>query len=407
MIVEKVPLPDVDEADLPDSAPPAYDSLTTSSSNWNAGEKAGPSQASSTSCQPLSSPSSVSSLGSKKQRPSGWFPFFSSSRAAALEVKETVSGLIREIVKNPESTAPVLIFDSCAEACRAHNLSLASLLQEPSIEGHSPIYWAIIKRRPEPPKPGEQDLITALLVRAAPLTDATISEIRLACLQSSDHVLFQRLRQMRAFAPISGAEEMLLGSSGTSDQVIVEEVPGDEGAFVAHFRIVMFQRRMRISKEINLEFIARGRLWSFKFFVVQAHDARVDRNRQAPPVGTWALALSLMEHSPPTWIDSRLVIEEARPVPPDPSTSPGSAPKAQDSKSKPKPTISLRLKSGSAQLTALGRGYFNNIISVSLEDSLMANSLQYTGSSYIAADESLQARLEARLAKPEAECIIC
>lgn len=37
----------------------------------------------------------------------------------------------------------------------------------------------------------------------------------------------------------------------------------------------------------------------------------------------------------------------------------------------------------------------------------MATSLQYDGSSYIAADEKLRARLEARLGKQDGDCIIC
>ncbi|KAF7437582.1 hypothetical protein PC9H_004424 [Pleurotus ostreatus] len=47
------------------------------------------------------------------------------------------------------------------------------------------------------------------------------------------------------------------------------------------------------------------------------------------------------------------------------------------------------------------------IIVASLEDSLMGASLQYSGTSYIARDAMLRARLEARLRKPEAECVIC
>jgi len=42
------------------------------------------------------------------------------------------------------------------------------------------------------------------------------------------------------------------------DEIIVEDVPGDEGAFVVKFEVVQFQQRMRISKRISLEFIARG-----------------------------------------------------------------------------------------------------------------------------------------------------
>jgi hypothetical protein len=42
------------------------------------------------------------------------------------------------------------------------------------------------------------------------------------------------------------------------DSITVEDVPGDEGAFAANFEIAHFQQRMRVSKRIALEFIARG-----------------------------------------------------------------------------------------------------------------------------------------------------
>ena len=133
------------------------------------------------------------------------------------------------------------------------------MLQEPSVEGHTPIYWAIINR-PSPPEPDEPDLVSAMLSHAAPLTDATVDEIRLACLHTSDHALFQKLRRSPAFSPLTGTEEILLGGSVPVDDVDVADVKGDEGAFVAVFRMPMFQKRMRISGSIRLEFIAKGAL---------------------------------------------------------------------------------------------------------------------------------------------------
>ncbi|GBE80818.1 hypothetical protein SCP_0305380 [Sparassis crispa] len=450
MIVIKDPLPYIGEAELAAEAPPAYEdgdfdqwAAATSEAYAHLQEtKAGPPTArpfgrilrtfaSTPRTSPVSTPSSpspstpisptlsstLSSLQSKKPgaRSSTWFArTFGSSSRTAKEVKESVTGLLREIVKQPETTASVLIIDSCAEACRTHNLSLPSILQEPSLEGRSTIYWAVIKHPLQPPSPHERDLISTLLDLAAPLTEATISEIRLACLQNSNQPLFQWLRQMPVFSPLNGKDEILLGSSTPRDEIAVENVPGDEGAFIVRFRVMLFQKRMRVSKQVKLEFIARGRMWSLKFLIVTDGDKRLSHRRERP--GTWAVTLALVEHSPPTWIDSRLIIEEA------PSTSPESASTSQslvdvvrpfspskggEARANSKPTISLRLKSGSSQLAPAGPNYPNDMIVASLGESLMANSLQYDGSSYIGSDESLQARLEARLGKPDAQCIIC
>jgi len=140
--------------------------------------------------------------------------------------------------------------------------------------------------------------------------------------------------------------------------------------------------------------------------------------RSGPRQGSWCISLSLLEHSPPTWIDSRLIIPEPTPTtaePPfQPSTSP-SSPSLLDrikARPKPKPTIVIRLMSP-LQLVAPPATSQNHkectAIVVSLEDSMMGSSLQYAGTSYIAPDETLRARLEARLgrAASDSECTIC
>ena len=78
------------------------------------------------------------------------------------------------------------ILASCAESCSAKNLSLSALLQEAVVAGHGPIYWAIVNYRPS--------LLDALLTHAMPLTPATLSEMRNACLVASNQVLFHSLR---------------------------------------------------------------------------------------------------------------------------------------------------------------------------------------------------------------------
>ncbi|KAH9889274.1 hypothetical protein C8Q73DRAFT_747800 [Cubamyces lactineus] len=465
MIIDKSPLPG-DEVNIePEDAPPSYDASVDVRPPLPQDEKAGSSSAYST--QTIThnsssfavspkSPSTVSSHkpGGKRPSSTSWFNFGPSARATK-EVRATIKGLLRDLVKQADAQGALGVLESCADACRTYDLSLSALLQERSIEGHTPLYWSIINR-PSPESSDtssltptstqgsserDRDVVMALLSHAAPLTDATVDDIRLACLHASDHGLFQRLRRSPAFAPVSGSDEILLGSTVPVDDVEVEDVPGDEAGFVVHFRIPMFQKRMRISQEIPLEFIAKGRLWSLRFLVAKESDSRL--GYQHMRAGSWVVALSLLPHSPPTSIDSRLVIEDPRartaqsPISPSTSTSTStSLPSSQSSsgpptsltdavegmvqqiaresegplawRDKPKPKIELRIKRGE-QLTAptSSRSVYHPIIVVPLEEDVRANSLQFKGCPYIESDGSLLARLEARLVQPGTDCIIC
>jgi hypothetical protein len=137
-----------------------------------------------------------------------------------------------------------------------------------------------------------------------------------------------------------------------------------------------------------------GRMWCLAFSV-----ASDDRPSTGPRSGAWCLSLSLFEHSPPTWIDSRLLIKEPFRVssPPSPALIDAPTPEVtspslpspllpvRNGRFKPKPTITLRLKSGNAQLTppssaSPGRNRDHDRqsqIVISLDDSLMGSSLQY------------------------------
>lgn len=261
MILDKGLLPD---DPTPEDAPPAYDYSSSSSSYV----PPVPEKSSSSKPQALpSSPSSSSSLSSppfaKKSASKGkarWFPFGQSK--ATKEVKITVHNLIRDVVRVPDA-AGISVLHNCEEACASHNLSFSSILQEPSIEGHSALYWAIIKRPRDVPGAGGLELVETMLTMATPLSESAISEVRLACLQSSDQILFQRLRHTPAFSPLSGTDEILLGADIPPDGISIEELPGNQGEFAATLRIAAFQKRMRISKQVRLEFIARGTLYLF------------------------------------------------------------------------------------------------------------------------------------------------
>ena len=60
------------------------------------------------------------------------------------------------------------------------------------------------------------------------------------------------------------------------DDVDVEDVKEDEVAFVAKFRIPLFQKRMRISESIRLEFIAKGASSCFSVCVTATGDEDAD-----------------------------------------------------------------------------------------------------------------------------------
>ncbi|KAJ2932521.1 hypothetical protein H1R20_g4566, partial [Candolleomyces eurysporus] len=224
----------------PQARPPVYPRSPYASSSRSAGS-------SSTVCTPCNTKG-------------GWFNFIATRTEK--DVRCTVLGLVRDLVRehHSDSSAPAGILQSCAAACEAHSLSLSTILQEKSIENHTPLYWAIVKRRPdEELKEDSQipDLLIALLSHATPLNRKTIMDIRHACLITSDQRLFQRLRMSPEFATVSGSDQMLLGVTLPHDEIEVEELPAEEGDFVVHFVIPHFQKRMMVTQEIVLEFIAR------------------------------------------------------------------------------------------------------------------------------------------------------
>ena len=266
MIIDKPPLPG-DEVEIQD-APPSYDALEGVPPPPPRDEKAaGPSSpfptTRTTPATPPTSPGSQASIAVSAKRDgkrggTSWFNFGPSSKAAK-EVRATVLGLLRDLVKQGDTQGGALgVLESCADACKTYDLSLSSLLQEKSVEGHTPLYWAIVNRPALPPRPDDLDLVSAILSHAAPLTDATVDELRLACLHTSDHSLFQKLRRSPAFSPVSARDELILGGNVPQDDVDVEDVKADESAFVVSFKIPMFQKRMRVSETVRLEFIAKG-----------------------------------------------------------------------------------------------------------------------------------------------------
>lgn len=235
--------------------PPSYDQInpgrSSVSSNFQPDVKAGPSSSS-----PTPNPTSIAGppLQLAKQKPrTTWLDSFRLSQQAK-EVQATVRSIIRDVVKQPKTSASMGLLESCADACVSNNLSFSDILQEPSVEGHPAIYWAIVKRQ----SPDDFELITSLMSYSAPLTTQTMTEVRLACLHVGDQPLFQCLWRSPEYGALSGADRMLLGVSSPPDTMDVEELPGQDGPFTARLTIMHFEKRMKVSGEVAFEFIARG-----------------------------------------------------------------------------------------------------------------------------------------------------
>ena len=220
---------------------------------------------------------SLSSSSMSNFRAMNWFPFSSASVAPLApnnEVRTTVLNLVRDLVQEHSSGSPAAlgILQSCAEACNSHSVSLAEILQDKFIESHSPLYWAIVKRRQrdlheDANDPAEPDLLDALLKQASPLNADTATELRQACLAISDHSMFQRLCILPQFTAASSADKVILGATLPPDDVTVELGPGNEGAFAVDFQIFQFHKRMMVSREIKHEFVARS-TYLFAFFIL-------------------------------------------------------------------------------------------------------------------------------------------
>jgi len=268
MIIDgnKRPLPD---DPTPNEAPPSYDTLVQINPPPQVSDLKHTYSTGSSSNRPVQGSSSRSNVGASaystpstsKAPARNWFTSLMGSKTEK-DVKATVVGLVRDLVREhySDSAAPAGILQSCAAACEAHSLDLSKLLQEKSIEGHTPLYWAIVKRKPDEDVDEFTqipDLLIALLSHATPLTDETIMEIRHACLITSDQKLFQRLRMSPEFAKVSGADQMLLGVTLPNDEIEVEEIPGEDGDFAVTFIVPQFQKRMMVTQHIVLEFIAR------------------------------------------------------------------------------------------------------------------------------------------------------
>jgi hypothetical protein len=315
------------------------------------------------------------------------------------------------------------VLTSCAEACDAQGLNFSALLQEPFVEGHLPVYWAVLKRPVVPVKADHMTpacdpdaLVLAILDASLPLNAQSVTDARLACMTVSDNVLFVRLGQRyEGFAQRLGTDKMLLAGADTVDTVTVDEPRSGGSAFTVHFTLTQFPLRMRVSKLARVEFIARERLWYLVFDVAGAPGAsHLHPGRD----GEWLVSLGLSEPSSAAWVDACLsIVDRSLPPPPSapdpPQTTPRVAlrglplPPKHPNHGKHRPTVSLPIKTGTHQISP--NGPLREIV-VSLEKFAFGTALQNDASSYVDADGTLNAQLEVKLQKTsdtDTNCIIC
>ncbi|KAG1897664.1 uncharacterized protein F5891DRAFT_1046928 [Suillus fuscotomentosus] len=177
-----------------------------------------------------------------------------------LSVKQrraTALSRIRDLV-SPTYVAPSSI-ESIVNAY-VHDLTaaeLSDLLQTPNIEGHTALYWAIVNH--------QREVFSAFIEFISKISFKCSSDLRLACMQTSDQASFSQLN----FQNTNTKDESLRRFLGCPPDEIEVHHGGelDDHQFVASFRIRMFQKRLRATRELNYDFVARGRIWCFRFYM--------------------------------------------------------------------------------------------------------------------------------------------
>ncbi|KAG1882383.1 hypothetical protein F4604DRAFT_1743749 [Suillus subluteus] len=221
-------------------------------------------------------------LRSKQKRP----------RAEVLSRTDEVLSRIHEIVSSPNftpsSVAPIV--KSCAAALPAAEFS--DLLQQPNIEDHSALYWAIVTNKRE-----------ALLefTKFIPnLSPVCSSDLRLACMAANDHDSFMLLNLGGVVSPKDRSLMRILRCPQDDIQVYEGDDVG-ENCFSVRFVFRMFQKRLRITTTLEVEFVARGRIWTLHFYMGRK--------------GKWCIEYRLSEHSLPVHANAVLQIQANKPPP--------------------------------------------------------------------------------------------
>jgi hypothetical protein len=239
-------------------------------------------------------------------------------------VKEIVQTRVTALLQGrlPPGEDRMSMLSACARACERGGLDFSTVLQETSIEGHPPIYWAIINRDVASGSRGLEldSLVAAILAACRPLSPDSLAAIRVACTMGSDNVLLQELfRLIPPLSHISTRDALLLSPANEEDRVDVDEKRNGTGSWVALIKIPRFRLRMRVCGSVSVEFIASGvfcflsvylvtltllpgRMWILTFSsVTEALPGGRTENR-------WYLSLELEGQSPPTAVNASFLI---------------------------------------------------------------------------------------------------
>ncbi|KAJ7270958.1 hypothetical protein C8J57DRAFT_1179993 [Mycena rebaudengoi] len=296
-----------------EDAPPSYHNTVTSSSSSSSRARAPIEKA-------PSSPPHTPSAGPSQHKPqpvqkSTWGSFLSGMAAQYRiyqEVRKTVPGLIHDLVRNQTlsdtNASYVSILDSCREVCTANSISLSSLLQEPYIEGHCALYWAIVNRPTDGSNPASLEippLVQALLVYSAPLAKSNIKDVRLACRHTGDQRLFQSLRMCPEMQALSEKDRLLLGVTVPPDTISIGIPACHDAPFSVEFEFAHFQKRMQVSQAATLAFVSHARVWQIVFCVLSTFD----QNNESY-IGQWAVGLRILDQSPNATVTATYLFEQ-------------------------------------------------------------------------------------------------
>ncbi|KAG2157331.1 hypothetical protein DEU56DRAFT_764036 [Suillus clintonianus] len=206
------------------------------------------------------------------------------SRQRIKQTRTTVLSLIRDMVSAPDFTpsSVVPIVDACAASLPAAEFT--NLLQTSNIEGHTALYWAIVNNR--------REALVAFFRFIPKYTSTSYSDLRLACMATSDHALFMNLK---LYAVANNRDEPLKRSLGCPPDEIEVHGGNSQNQFTVDMQIRMFQKRLRIAQKMVVEFVAKGRIWFLLFDM--GHEAK------------WHIKLCLCQHSLPARPNAVLLIQ--------------------------------------------------------------------------------------------------
>ncbi|KAJ6487408.1 hypothetical protein C8R47DRAFT_1277048, partial [Mycena vitilis] len=204
------------------------------------------------------------------------------------------------------------LLKSCSDLCGRHQCDLSALLQRKTLfHAHTALYWAIVNQLDSPSAPFE--LVAALLALSQPLDAATLTDIRRACIVARSQEMFHFFRMCPAVGALSEENRFILGCVVPPEEIQVNIMESPEQAFSVNFRIPMFRKRMMLSKPIEVEFVARDRLWRLSFYTAETEPKFVPTDTQAWfEAKRWGADLRLCENSPGTQLEFALILLDAR-----------------------------------------------------------------------------------------------